>query len=211
MSGALVWPERRALIVADLHLEKGSAYAARGQLLPPYDTRETLDRLAEVIRRYRPKTVIALGDSTHDTGASERMAGADLAALRALQRGREWIWIAGNHDPRIGAVLGGQVVHYLEMAGVTLVHTPVPGAAGNEIAAHFHPVAKLVRHTQSVRRPCFIGDGQRMILPAFGALTGGLNVLDPAFADLFAPERTEVWMLGRAAVYPLALHQLSAD
>lgn len=215
LSGALYWPDRRTLIIADLHLEKGSAHAARGLMLPPYDTRETLDRLAAVIARYRPRTVISLGDSIHDVGAHQRITDGDLKQLRDLQRRRDWIWIAGNHDPKIAASLGGEVREQVELPGITLLHTPAAQPAAKsarvEIAAHLHPVAKVVKHAQSVRRPCFIGDGRRMILPAFGAFTGGLNVLDPAVSSLFATESTQVWMLGRQAVYPLGLHHLSAD
>ncbi len=215
LSGVLYWPDRKTLIVADLHLEKGSAHAARGLMLPPYDTRETLTRLAAVIERYRPRTVISLGDSMHDVDADQRITDGDLERLRKLQRRREWIWITGNHDPRIAASLGGEVRKHVELSGVTLVHAPATergsGAARGEIAAHLHPVAKVVRHAQSVRRPCFIGDGRRMILPAFGAFTGGLNVLDPAVSGLFTAESAQVWMLGRQAVYPLGLQHLSAD
>src|SRR5256885_11679543 len=97
--GALYWPEEGLLVVADLHLEKGSSFARRGQLLPPYDTAETLARLARLIAHHAPRTVIALGDNFHDGGGPNRLAASDRAGLAALQRGRDWIWIAGNHDP----------------------------------------------------------------------------------------------------------------
>ncbi len=210
-SGALYWPAERTLLVADLHLEKGSSYAEAGTLLPPYDTRETLARLASVIGRYAPRVVIALGDSFHDASAADRIAADDLASLRALQRGRDWIWIAGNHDPAISARVGGHIAGELEIAGLTLRHEPVLGDATHEIAGHLHPAAKLSMYGTTIRRPCFVGNGQRLVMPAFGAFTGGLNVLDQAFVALFAGSDIAVWMLGRARLYPVATSALSAD
>ena len=210
-SGALYWPGERTLIVADLHLEKGSANAVRGRMLPPYDTRETLMRLAQVIDRYEPARVIALGDSLHDTGAAGRIATEDRQILAMLQEGREWVWVTGNHDPAIGAELGGQVADCIVMGGLTLLHEPHPGPATHEIAGHLHPAARLTGHGQSVRRPCFVGNGRRLILPAFGAFTGGLNVLDDAFLPLFGSDGMRVWMLGQEGVYPVATRQRGGD
>lgn len=209
-SGALYWPAERALLVADLHLEKGSSYAAAGTLLPPYDTRETLARLASVIERYDPERVVALGDSFHDPGATERIAADDLASLQALQQGRDWIWIAGNHDPAISDRAGGRTTDALKIAGLTLRHEPAAGAT-HEIAGHLHPAAKLSMYGTTVRRPCFVGNDRRLVMPAFGAFTGGLNVLDEAFSPLFAGSDIAVWMLGRARLYPVAIRALSAD
>lgn len=210
-SGVLVWPAQRLLIVADLHLEKGSAYARRGKMLPPYDTRETLQRLTAAIDIYAPATVIALGDLIHDVGADQRIVATDLETLRSLQRGRDWLWITGNHDPSIAPSLGGASATNIEVAGLSFVHVPGSGTGRAEIAAHLHPVAKLVRKSQSTRRRCFISDGNRLILPAFGAFTGGLNVLDPAFSEAIANDKARVWMLGRDAVFAVGLHQLSPD
>ena len=179
MSGALFWPAERALIVADLHLEKGSAFASRGQMLPPYDTRETLQRLTEVIDFYRAETVIALGDSFHDVGGPGRMQPDDLAMLRLMQDHCEWIWIAGNHDPHIDvSSLGGHVRPSLDVEGLTLRHEPGPGRTTHEIAGHLHPAARVALNGYAMRRPCFIGNGLRLVLPAFGSYAGGLNVLD---------------------------------
>jgi DNA ligase-associated metallophosphoesterase len=211
VSGALFWPGERTLIVSDLHLEKGSSYAARGQMLPPYDTRETLQRLAVVIERHDPVHVVALGDSFHDRGAIARLDPADLEILSILQEGRDWVWITGNHDGDIGAKLGGRAVERLSISGLSLQHTPHDGIATHEIAGHLHPAARLSMFGHTVRRPCFVGNGRRLVLPAFGAFTGGLNVLDDAFLPIFGNEGIRVWMLGQEGVYPVATRQLGPD
>lgn len=211
MSGALYWPSEDALIVADLHLEKGSAFAAKGQLLPPYDTRETLSKLATAIDRYDAATVIALGDSLHDIAAADRIGNDALDALRALQADREWIWITGNHDPEIAARLGGHVMRELRVEGITLRHEPRPGHVTHEIAGHLHPAARIYLHGYSIRRPCFVGNGLRLVLPAFGAYAGGLNVLDPAFEPLFGSDGLSVWLLGQEGLYPIASRILKED
>ena len=211
MSGAIYWPSERALLVSDLHLEKGSAFAKRGQMLPPYDTRETLQRLAEVIDRFQAETVIALGDSVHDRGAIERISGEDLETLRIFQEHCEWIWITGNHDPEIPHALGGYQTSHITVEEITLKHEPTMGAATHEISGHLHPSAKISRHGHSVRRPCFVGNGMRLVMPAFGAYTGGLNILDNAFAPLFGSQGMSVWMLGHEGLYPVATRLLIAD
>lgn len=211
MSGALYWPAEDALIVSDLHLEKGSHFAERGQMLPPYDTRETLRRLADAIDTYDAATIIALGDSLHDSAAAERIDAGDLETLRILQEDREWIWVTGNHDPELSPVLGGDVVPSLTVEGITLRHEPGPGAITHEIAGHLHPAARLVMHGTSLRRPCFVGNGLRLIMPAFGAFTGGFNVLDPAYEPLIGVDGMAVWMLGQEGVYPVAPRLLRED
>jgi len=213
MSGALYWPAQETLIVADLHLEKGSFYARRGQFLPPYDTRETLERLASVLERYDVRTLIALGDSLHDAAAHERLATEDLARLRELQKSRDWIWVSGNHDPVIDGCFGGMVTDVLALNGLVLRHEPSAKIdACNEIAGHLHPAAKLRRHGTSIRRRCFIGTPAQLILPAFGAYTGGLNILDPAFEWLLTePAAVSVWMLGHDGLYPVPVAMLCAD
>lgn len=210
-SGALYWPAEGALLVADLHLEKGSSLARRGVMLPPYDTRETLLRLGEVVARYDPARIIALGDSFHDIDGPGRIAGDDLDRLHALQKGREWLWLLGNHDPQIGAGVGGGSSSTLEVGGLTLRHEPVAGATTGEIAGHLHPAARLTHNGTSIRRPCFVGNGHRLVMPAFGAFTGGLNVLDAAFHPLFGGEGFAVWMLGEKGLYAVAPNRLSAD
>jgi DNA ligase-associated metallophosphoesterase len=210
-SGALYWPGQHTLLVADLHLEKGSSYAARGAFLPPYDTRQTLVRLAEVMDRYEPARVIALGDSVHDRGAARRMAAEDIEILRILQEDREWVWITGNHDPEIVPELGGSACEELELSGIMLRHQPAAGAATHEIAAHMHPAARLSMYGYSIRRACFVGNGRRLVMPAFGAFTGGLNVLDEAFRPLFGSGGMAVWMLGQEGLYPVATRFLAGD
>ena len=210
-TGALYWPAEDALLVADLHLEKGSSFARRGQMLPPYDTRETLSRLAEALDRHPASTVIALGDSLHDTGGADRMSDADLATLRILQEGRDWLWVTGNHDSTISARLGGHVTDELRAAGLTLRHIPASGGVTHEIAGHMHPAARLSRHGHTIRRPCFVGNGNRLVLPAFGAFTGGLNVLDDAYLPLFGNDGLNVWMLGQDGLYPVATRLLRPD
>lgn len=216
-SGALYWPAEDALIVADLHLEKASAFARRGQMLPPYDTRATLARLAALLDEIDASTVVALGDSFHDDGGPERMHPEDAEALRVLQEDRDWIWLTGNHDGALsnagasGVTIGGIVREMLTVGGITLRHEPVNARITHEIAGHLHPAAKLTRHGHSIRRPCFVGNGLRLVLPAFGALTGGLNVLDPAFEPLFGDDGLNVWMLGQDGLYPVATRNLRPD
>ncbi len=210
-SGALYWPAERALIVADLHFEKGSAFAARGQMLPPYDTRETLAKLARAIDTYDVETVIALGDSLHDVRAGERMNARDLAGLRILQEDRDWIWITGNHDKVVDERLGGVVLNDLTVEGITFRHEPAVGAVTHEIAAHLHPAARLKMNGTVLRRPCFVGNGLRLVVPAFGSFTGGLNVLDEAFHPLFGSDGIAVWMLGQEGLYPVASRLLCDD
>jgi DNA ligase-associated metallophosphoesterase len=211
MSGALYWHAEDALIVADLHLEKGSHFAKRGQMLPPYDTRETLRKLAEVIDAYDATTIISLGDSLHDAGALERMSLEDRETLSLILQDREWIWITGNHDGGSASALGGAVCEELKVEGITLRHEPRAGARTHEIAGHMHPAARLVMHGTSLRRPCFVGNGLRLVMPAFGAFTGGLNVLDDAFAPLFGNDGLSVWMLGQEGCYPVASRLLRGD
>lgn len=211
MSGALYWPAEKALIVSDLHLEKGSAFARRGQMLPPYDTRETLARLARVIDRYDAATVIALGDSFHDKNGPSRMQADDTRALRLMQEHCEWIWVTGNHDREIPSDMGGTVVSSIEVEGVTLCHEPRSGRDTHEIAGHLHPAARVVMNGFSMRRPCFVGNGRRLVMPAFGAFTGGLNILDAAFAPLFGTSGMNVWLLGQEGLYPVAPRLLAED
>jgi metallophosphoesterase superfamily enzyme len=187
-SGALFWPDERMLIVADLHLEKGSAHAARRVFLPPYDTAATLAALAAAVARFAPRRVVALN-------------------LRALQAGRDWIWIAGNHDPAAPSGLPGEHHAALEIGGIALRHEPTAGLGMGEIAGHLHPVARVASRTGTLRRRCFACDGARLIMPAFGAYAGGLNVLDPAFAALFGARERHAHVLGRDAVHTVSPRQ----
>jgi uncharacterized protein len=210
-TGALFWPGESALLVADLHFEKASAAAGRGRLLPPYDTRETLTKLADAIDRYEPKSVIALGDSLHDRGGAERISDDDLAILQMLQEDRTWIWVTGNHDPEVSPRLGGTVCSELQLEGLNLRHEPRTGRISHEIAAHLHPAAKLSMYGHTIRRPCFVGNSRRLVIPAFGTFTGGLNVLDQAFAPLFGNDGIQIHVLGEEGVYPVAARLLRED
>lgn len=206
--GVAYSPDHRALLVADLHLEKGSSRARRGYLLPPYDTRETLSRLARSVAVYAPRRVIALGDSFHDVGGPDRLGDDERAMLHTLQAGREWIWITGNHDRRLPESLGGGVVDELALDGVRLRHEP--GGDGSEIAGHLHPVAKVRLRGRAVRARCFAMHGARLVMPAFGAYAGGLNVCDTAFAPLF-PDGFTAHVAGRERLYTVASRVLCPD
>lgn len=212
ISGALFWPSEKALLVADLHLEKGSAAAARGRAnLPPYDTRATLMKLAEAIDRHAPDVVIALGDSLHDANAASRILDDDLRTLGMLQEGREWIWLTGNHDPIIARELRGEVCSEMSLGGFSLRHAPRDARVTHEISGHLHPAARVSLYGHTIRRPCFVGNGRRLVLPAFGAFTGGLNVLDAAFNPLFGPDGLNVIVLGQEGLYPIATRLLRPD
>ncbi len=203
-AGALYWPDEGVLLVADLHLEKGSSFAKRGTLLPPYDTAATLAQLAYLIARYAPRLVVALGDSFHDGGGPVRIAPSDRAALHALQRGREWIWIAGNHDPDVYDDIGGTFAATLALGALTLRHEPSDDAPEGEIAGHLHPLARVVQRGRAVSRRCFAGDGKRLVMPAFGAYAGGLSVRDRAFARVFGSHAFTAHVLGASRIYALS-------
>jgi DNA ligase-associated metallophosphoesterase len=209
--GGLWWAERRLLIVADLHLEKGSSYARRGQMLPPYDTPETLARLARLSARLDPAAILALGDSFHDAEGAARLSRRDAEALGAIQHGRDFVWIAGNHDPGRPHGLAGDYCDEVAVGPVVFRHEPSRGAAAGEIAGHLHPSARVAGRGKSVRRKCFAGDGHRLVMPAFGAYAGGLNVLDRAFAGLFAAAGFRAFVLGEEAVYPVGRRALRPD
>ena len=206
-SGALWWPQQKTLAVADLHFEKGSGLAAAGRLLPPYDTRATIDRLAVVLRRYRPARVIALGDSFHDRKASARMDATDLERLAGLVGEHDWIWLRGNHDPEPPAGLGGAADRELVVEPLIFRHEPVEGAVGGEVCGHFHPKAAVRVRGRRISGRCFVTDGARLVLPAFGAYTGGLDALDSAIAGLFRGA-VRVYLIGREAIYLFSAERL---
>lgn len=217
-SGALIWPRRNAMLVADLHFEKGSAYARKGQLLPPYDSLETLIRLEEVAAAHRVRRILCLGDSFHDQGGPARLDPEDRRRLERLVAAHDWVWITGNHDHGAAADLGGMVVDELLEAGVALRHEAATTAAPGErleISGHFHPKAVLRVRGRRLSRRCFAGGRapcgrNRLVLPAFGAYTGGLNALDPAVARLFAGG-FDVWALGESTVHRLPSARLDPD
>ncbi len=184
--GAVLWPERRLLIVADLHLEKGRALAASGRLLPPYDTRATLARLVELLNEHRPEQVVSLGDGFHRSHGYARLAVEDRQQLDAIGSLCRWTWLAGNHDPDAPTGHGEAVKGSLAIGAITLRHAPSPRASTGEIAGHLHPKAGVRVRGRRVTRPCFVSDGARLLMPALGTFTGGLEVWDPAIAGLFA-------------------------
>ena len=204
LSGALFWEEQSLLVISDLHLEKGSSFATRGTLLPPFDTAATLGRLAAVIARHDPHMVIALGDSFHDRTAHDRLSGTDREALAAVQARRDWIWISGNHDPALPPDLGGVVASEVAIGPIVFRHEPT-GAVG-EIAGHLHPKARVATRGRSMERRCFASDGERAVMPAFGAYTGGLSIRDEAFAKIFPTPSFTAHVLGDAR-----LHAISAS
>jgi DNA ligase-associated metallophosphoesterase len=207
-SGALWWPAEKTLLVADLHLEKLSSYARRGSLLPPYDTSMTLKRLADDVERTGATEVVALGDSFHRDEGTSTLLDADKLRLVALMGKTRWTWISGNHDPSPHA-LGGTCVTALERHGLTLSHEPKRGTLGL-VAGHLHPAARVMADGRSVRRACFVHDGQLLILPAYGSSTGSLNIMSPAFAGLLNWGSLEVTMIGKGRVYPVSTKRLVA-
>ena len=206
-SGAAFWPAEGLLMVADLHLEKGSSRAHRGRFLPPYDTAATLGRLARVIDEFDPATVACLGDSFHDLGAEDRLGVDDTAAIQALTAARDWLWIGGNHDPVPPAHLGGVGIGELRKGGLTLRHMAGGDLAG-EVAGHLHPKASVNVRGRRMTRRCFMTDEVRLILPAFGAYAGGLDVGDQAFAAIF-PGPFRVYLLGKDKVHAFPSRRLA--
>jgi DNA ligase-associated metallophosphoesterase len=210
-AGVLYWPDEGLLVVADLHLEKGSAFAKRGVLLPPYDTATTLGRLARLVEHYAPRVLIALGDSFHDDHGPVRMSDLDRIKLKGLQRGRDWVWIAGNHDPGLPPDIGGRRADALAFGPFTFRHEPSENAADGEIAGHLHPVARVSQRGRAVSRRCFASDGRRLVMPAFGAYAGGLNVRDRAICGLFGPAGFTAHMLGAQRLYAVAAERCLPD
>ena len=208
--GVLYLPDSQLLAVSDLHLEKGAAFARRSMLLPPYDTAATLARLHAAIARYNPKTILSLGDSFHDRTGSAHMPPAYRDALNAIQQGRDWIWIEGNHDPEAPVGVSGD--WYSEFYTETLVfrHEPSRNPTPGEVAGHYHPVARVVRRGKGVRRACFATDGDRLLMPAFGSTTGGLLLDHPAIKPLFDTARLAAHLIGSERIYSIAYSRLQA-
>ncbi|MCB2113763.1 MAG: ligase-associated DNA damage response endonuclease PdeM [Parvularculaceae bacterium] len=209
-NGALYWPAREMLIVADLHFEKGSHFAMKGVLLPPYDTRVTLTRLAATIREIKPASVVSLGDAFHDGGSEARIGAADAALLEQIVSSVRWTWILGNHDPAPPSRFGGAVEGALLCGRLLFRHEAAAWFERGEISGHFHPVARVRAETRLIRRRCFATDGERLVMPAFGAYAGGLNILDAAFDGVFRNDLT-AWMIGRSGIYPFAADRLLGD
>jgi DNA ligase-associated metallophosphoesterase len=219
IAGALYWPEEGLLVVADLHLEKGSAFAVRGVLMPPYDTASTLERLAGLLARYAARLVVALGDNFHDGGGPARLAGTDRARLAELQRGRDWMWIAGNHDPNPSEGIGGVFARSLALGPLSFRHEPaaaqghggITGESSGEIAGHLHPSARIHQRGRTLTRKCFATDGTRLVMPAFGAYTGGLNIRNAAFLKVFGALGFTAHLIGQRRLYAFAAARCLAD
>jgi DNA ligase-associated metallophosphoesterase len=207
-SGALYWPAERTLIVADLHLEKGSYFASRGQMLPPYDSTATLNALGSAIAYYEPARVIALGDSFHDQLGAERLSQDSRNAISVMQQERDWIWISGNHDPGRIDGIGGEFAESLALGPLTFRHHP--GTQANEVVGHFHPMARVSVRGRSMRRRCFAGSNSRLVMPAFGAFTGGFNIRNDVFREFFGTDFL-AHLLGSERLYSFAAADCLAD
>ncbi len=208
VSGALFWRAQATLIAADLHLEKMSSFARRGSFLPPYDTTLTLKRLAADIAATGARAVIALGDSFHRDYGTASLSDDDRLRLDALTETVDWVWLAGNHDPKPHG-LGGDCLSEIELGTIRFAHHPKRGAEGL-VSGHLHPAAHVAINGRSVRRPCFVHDTRQMILPAYGSSTGSINILGPAFAGHLQLSRLEVTMIGRDRLYPVSPRRLIA-
>jgi uncharacterized protein len=204
-AGVLFWPSRRLLCASDLHLEKGSHFAASGgRFVPPYDTRDTLARLRLAVSRWRPARLVLLGDSFHDRRGASRLGSEDAATLRRLLDGIETVWVLGNHDPEPPQGVPGASASEWRDGAFAFRHQARPGpvAAGVEISGHFHPKATMPTRCGGVSRACFVVDARRLVMPAFGAYTGGLDAGDPAVSALF-PRGARAFLLGRDRLYAM--------
>lgn len=206
-AGSAFEPASASLIVADLHLETGAAYAGRGQLLPPYDTSDTLRRLAGLVEHYQPARLILLGDSFHAADAALQPGSPARALFERIVRQCEIVWIAGNHDPSPPRDLGGTGSFATALGLARLIHQP-SRRDGVEIVGHLHPAARIATQAGSRRRKCFVLSEHRLMLPAFGSLTGGLDVFDPAIRAWFEPARTEVFLMAGASLHRAPMHRL---
>ena len=205
---ALYWPAQQALLVADLHFEKASWYARFGQFLPPHDSAATLDLIEALVARTGATRLWSLGDSFHDAEGAARLDASARARLAALTGRLDWIWITGNHDPDPPTHLGGQVSMEFALGPITFRHIAKPQANMGEVSGHYHPKARVSVRGQYLSAPCFITDGKKLILPAFGAYTGGLDVTDPAI-DVHFKKGYNVHLLGQQKVFSFPKNALS--
>jgi uncharacterized protein len=215
-SGAIFAPASATVLIADLHFGKSQALAARGLFLPPYDSAETMARLKRVIDRHQPRRVICLGDSFHTDAVQAQLPQSFFDTLAALADGRDWVWITGNHDPGVGQNLPGQnlsgnAVAEMPLGAVTLRHIPQFVAGQPEIAGHLHPGARIVQRGRSLRRRCFAVSDDHIVLPAFGTLTGALNMRDKAFDAFHACRNARAVLLGQDDVFPMSASRCVPD
>ena len=198
-SGALFWPDQRLVVVGDLHLEKASSYHASGQFLPPYDTAQTLDRLAAVIDEFAPARLLLLGDVFHDGRAWQRMSADNKACLEAILARVDSLWIEGNHDQSF-VPPGHEARRETDIDGIIFRHIMDEGDSRPEISAHYHPAAVIRHRGARLRRPCFVRAQGKLVIPAFGVMTGGLDCRDPALAGLRGRD-TQLYLLGQEGVF----------
>ena len=177
--GALFWPSQSALLVADLHLEKASWFARLGQFLPPYDSHATLTAVAAAVEQTGATRLFCLGDSFHDSFGCDRLPASARALLTELTTRLDWTWIVGNHDPGIADHCGGRIAQEVEIGGIILRHEAVPGDPRPEMSGHYHPKFRVHLRGRLVSRRCFVVSPTKLIFPAFGALTGGLDAHHP--------------------------------
>jgi DNA ligase-associated metallophosphoesterase len=204
-AGGLFHPASRSLLLADLHLEKASSYALRGQMLPPYDSIETLRRVAVLVDRTQAVALYCLGDSFHDRGGAARLPDEALGLLDRLTGRLRWTWIVGNHDRSIADPPGGHVVAEAELEGMILRHEADPEERRAEISGHYHPKYQVTLRGRRVSRPCFVAGRSKLILPSFGVLTGGMDAADPAILDTVGRDaRALVAVRERLLDFPLA-------
>jgi DNA ligase-associated metallophosphoesterase len=203
--GALFWPARRALLVSDLHFEKASWFAGTGQMLPPYDSLATLADLTALAAATDPAEIWCLGDSFHDSAGCERLPDRARAMLTELTASRRWIWIAGNHDRHLVDRCGGEVMTEAEVDGLVLRHEADPAEPRPELSGHFHPKLRLTVRGRRVARRCFVATATKLVLPAFGALTGGLDADHPEIVRAIGPRAEALVALDdRLLRFPLA-------
>lgn len=213
---ALYWPAQDALLVADLHLEKASWFAQRGSMLPPYDSRDTLERLADAVRITGARRVITLGDNFHDDAGAHRLDPYCTGMLEALTRALDWVWITGNHDEALPKGFGGTIMTELELGGITLRHEAKPGETAPELSGHYHPKLRVNVRNRHIARPCAVmgrsaSGAERMIMPAFGTLTGGLDAGAPAIRAALSPAtRIDALMPARGQIARFALWPAAA-
>ncbi len=204
-SGALYWAARKALLVADLHLEKASWYARGGQMLPPYDSIATLNELAALQAATGAREIWCLGDSFHDSAGCERLGAEARERLTMLTRATRWTWITGNHDAGLIDHCGGAIAGEAEVDGLVLRHEADPHDMRPELSGHFHPKLRVRFRGRHVARRCFVASGTKLILPAFGALTGGMDAGDPAIVGVVGrPAQALVPVEDRLLRFPLA-------
>ncbi len=203
--GALYWPARRALLVADLHLEKASWFARLGQMLPPYDSVATLADLTALAVTTRAEEIWCLGDSFHDRHGCDRLPDRAREMLTALTSTTRWTWITGNHDPAFADHCGGAIVDQAEVDGLLLRHEADADETRPELSGHFHPKLRLTHRGRKVSRRCFVATSRKLILPAFGALTGGLDASHPEIVRAVGPDAEAlVPVADRLLRFPLA-------